>query len=395
MGKDKKEKRRKRQITNLRIMSKIGLLFVIIGFFLPISCNLNGFQIAKAVETFGGPNIISISLYSVFIFSIVGLILLFLLLAKKKFSISNDWAVLITVIVSFSIFIFFQREEAEGSFLDVLYRLQSGAHIIFMGLSISLVFLIAASSIKKINEEDSKKYEDNSTKAVKTNAIEEVIDDTKEINLDSISEYEYMFDSNGKKIEMIITTFNNKGKTESYSKSKYNSNEKITIARTFNKNGELKYTFKNEYDSNGNLTLSKTYNEKGKLKSYTKQEYDSNGNEIKSKIYNEKGFLEHFYIYKYDTNGKLTKLIDYDEKSNLKNYTVYEYDSNGNETKSKTYNDKRELTYYNEIEYDSNGNKTKHINYNEKGDLSYIWEWEYDSNGNITRNQIKHFMTGV
>jgi hypothetical protein len=30
----------------LRIISKIGLLFVIIGFFMPISCNLNGFQIA-------------------------------------------------------------------------------------------------------------------------------------------------------------------------------------------------------------------------------------------------------------------------------------------------------------------------------------------------------------
>ena len=54
-------------IDKYRIYSKIGLLFVIIGFFMPISCNLNGFQIAKTLETFGGPNLLSISFYLIFI----------------------------------------------------------------------------------------------------------------------------------------------------------------------------------------------------------------------------------------------------------------------------------------------------------------------------------------
>jgi len=37
--------------TKLRILSKVGILLVFIGFFLPISCNQNGFQIAKTLET--------------------------------------------------------------------------------------------------------------------------------------------------------------------------------------------------------------------------------------------------------------------------------------------------------------------------------------------------------
>jgi hypothetical protein len=36
--------------TKLRILSKAGLLVVIIGFFMPVSCNLNGFQLARYIS---------------------------------------------------------------------------------------------------------------------------------------------------------------------------------------------------------------------------------------------------------------------------------------------------------------------------------------------------------
>jgi hypothetical protein len=133
----------------LRIISKIGLLFVVIGFFMPISCNLNGFQIARAVETFGGPNILSISLYSIFIFSCIGLILLCVLLMKKKFSIGYDWADLIIIITAFSVFMYGQIKSSDDPFLGIFSRLQSGAYIIFIGLAGSLFYLIAATGKSK------------------------------------------------------------------------------------------------------------------------------------------------------------------------------------------------------------------------------------------------------
>jgi hypothetical protein len=138
----------------LRIISKIGLLFVVIGFFLPISCNLNGFQIAKTVETFGGPNILSISLYSIFIFSCIGLILLFALLMKYKFGIGYDWFDLIIIIIAFSVFMYIQIQSSDDPLLAIFNRLQSGAYIIFIGLTGSLFFLISASlkSQKTTNE---------------------------------------------------------------------------------------------------------------------------------------------------------------------------------------------------------------------------------------------------
>jgi len=137
----------------LRIISKIGLLFVVIGFFLPMSCNLNGFQIARTFETFGGPNILSISLYSIFIFACIGLILLAALLMKKKFSIGYDWADLIIIITAFSVFMYGQLQSSDDPFLALFSRLQSGAYIIFIGLVGALCFLIEATNKKAKNKD--------------------------------------------------------------------------------------------------------------------------------------------------------------------------------------------------------------------------------------------------
>jgi hypothetical protein len=141
----------------LRIISKIGLLFVVIGFFLPMSCNLNGFQIAKTFETFGGPNILSISLYSIFIFSCIGLMLLAALLMKRKFSIGYDWADLIIIIAAFSVFMYGQLQSSDDPLLALFSRLQSGAYIIFIGLAGALFFLIAATG--KTGKTKNKVYE--------------------------------------------------------------------------------------------------------------------------------------------------------------------------------------------------------------------------------------------
>jgi hypothetical protein len=137
--------------TKFRILSKIGLLLVFIGFFMPVSCNLNGFQLAKSLETLGGPNIVSISLYLIFIGSCIGLFLLLLLLMKIKYNITYDWALTILIVVAFVYFVFVNVKDKNDPFLHYLFRFQSGAYIIFSGIMISIISLICALSASENN----------------------------------------------------------------------------------------------------------------------------------------------------------------------------------------------------------------------------------------------------
>ena len=131
-----------------RILSKIGLIFVFIGFFMPISCNLNGFQIAKTLETLGGPNLLSISLYIIFIFSCIGLFLLILLLMKINFNIKYDWIITFTIIAAFVFFAFVHIKDQAESIFSLFFQFQSGAYIIFSGIIIALISLLCISYSK-------------------------------------------------------------------------------------------------------------------------------------------------------------------------------------------------------------------------------------------------------
>ncbi|MCL2444381.1 MAG: hypothetical protein FWD13_13095 [Treponema sp.] len=124
-----------------RIISKIGLLIVIIGFFMPISCNLNGFELAKAFETFGGVSIISILLYSVFIFSCIGFLLLLLLMKNIFYNIIYDWINLIIIIAAI-ISLFVLSRYDQNMLFENNKHLQSGAYIMLFGLVISAIPII-------------------------------------------------------------------------------------------------------------------------------------------------------------------------------------------------------------------------------------------------------------
>jgi len=132
--------------TKLRILSKVGILLVFIGFFLPISCNQNGFQIAKTLETFGGPNLLSICLYIIFLGSCAGIILFIFLLQKIMYNIKYDWINLICIILPFSFLIYTQIKEQNDSIFGAFFQLQSGAYIISLGLLISIISLIFITS---------------------------------------------------------------------------------------------------------------------------------------------------------------------------------------------------------------------------------------------------------
>jgi len=148
--------------TKFRILSKIALIFVFIGFFMPISCNLNGFQLAQVLESVGGTNPLSISLYVIFIGSCVGIILFFVLLANIKYDTGIDWVNIIAMIIAFIYFIHSHIKDKSNSILGSLYQLQSGAYIIFFGLAASLIFLY-----KSTEEKDKSKDKDTTDSSAK------------------------------------------------------------------------------------------------------------------------------------------------------------------------------------------------------------------------------------
>ena len=146
-----------------RILSKIGLVFVFIGFFMPITCNLNGFQLAQMLETAGGPNPLSISLYVIFIGSCVGIILLFVLLSNNIYNKDYDWLILIPMIIAFGYFTYSHIKDKENSIFGNLYQLQSGAYIIFFGLVASFIFLYSSPGKKDTETSDDKDETEDGT----------------------------------------------------------------------------------------------------------------------------------------------------------------------------------------------------------------------------------------
>jgi uncharacterized protein YgiM (DUF1202 family) len=124
--------------TKLRIISKIGLLLVMTGFFMPVACDQNGFEIAH----YARDGSLGIALYGIFAFACLGVILLFVIAAKKKVNAAWDWiattgAVLCAVMAVAS-------KPTRGSF-----EFQVGAYTIMCGLALSLLILIMASSVKE------------------------------------------------------------------------------------------------------------------------------------------------------------------------------------------------------------------------------------------------------
>jgi predicted membrane protein len=124
---------------NFRLISKIGLLLVVFGFFMPISCQLNGFQLARAYSEFGDA-ILGVFLYLLFFSALAGCAIGVLLLLKKNVKLSYDWICLFVCIAS-GLIVFFAS-------LSGTFRLQSGAFFILIGWAFSLIFQIKYRSNK-------------------------------------------------------------------------------------------------------------------------------------------------------------------------------------------------------------------------------------------------------
>jgi hypothetical protein len=125
---------------NFRIIGKIALLLVIIGFFMPVACDQNGFQIARTLNSTDS-TFSALLLYLLFFSAIAGCAIGALLLMKKGVKPVFDWVPLL-VCIGCGLFVYF------NSLRSNKIELQEGAYVILVGWIGALVAQIL-SKIKK------------------------------------------------------------------------------------------------------------------------------------------------------------------------------------------------------------------------------------------------------
>ncbi|MDR0320169.1 MAG: hypothetical protein LBI28_01565 [Treponema sp.] len=117
---------------NFRTIGKFGFLLAIIGFFMPVACDMNAFQLVEYVD-----NSVGVFIIVLFILAVVGLIIGALLLMKKNLPVIADWLIIIGCLVIGIILL--SKNELE---------LQYGAYVMGTGFIIALIAQLI-SAIKK------------------------------------------------------------------------------------------------------------------------------------------------------------------------------------------------------------------------------------------------------
>lgn len=122
--------------------SKISLLLVCLGFFMPVSCDMNGVDLARMFNQMQSPGY-AILIWLVLITAIISII--FTLThtkdLEKESVIVDDW-ILLGGSISGGLF-------SLGRMSREYFNLQAGAYVIIAGWILSLVFLIIACCSKR------------------------------------------------------------------------------------------------------------------------------------------------------------------------------------------------------------------------------------------------------
>jgi len=75
---------------NFRILAKAGFLLVFLGFFMPMACDLNGFQLAQAMS-----GISPLLMWLMFLAAVAGIVVgVLLLLNKDTLPVIAEWIIL-------------------------------------------------------------------------------------------------------------------------------------------------------------------------------------------------------------------------------------------------------------------------------------------------------------
>ena len=116
---------------NLRTFGKIGFLLVIIGFFMPIACDMNGFELASNMSD-RGETFTAVLFYILFISAIIGFLTIVPLLQKKDGSIALEWLCLFVCIGS-GLIIYFTQLEGGPDLQNGAYTILTGWIVAFIG----------------------------------------------------------------------------------------------------------------------------------------------------------------------------------------------------------------------------------------------------------------------
>jgi hypothetical protein len=114
---------------NLGILGKIGLLLVVIGFFMPIACDDNGFEIAKSLMKFDKTKFKAILMYVMFFSAAVGVVLGVLAFLGKGLDGRIDWLAIILCILSGIIIVV----STDINWKKVFNNMDIGGYFIFIG----------------------------------------------------------------------------------------------------------------------------------------------------------------------------------------------------------------------------------------------------------------------
>ncbi|MDR2942727.1 MAG: hypothetical protein LBV17_09080 [Treponema sp.] len=109
---------------SFRLIAKLGLLLVIIGFFMPVACNQNGFEIANALVK-NERAVEGILMYVLLISAIVGVLIGISIIMSKGIAGDIDWIVIIICIAS-GLIVYFRL-------LKRIPKLQTGAYLVLVG----------------------------------------------------------------------------------------------------------------------------------------------------------------------------------------------------------------------------------------------------------------------
>jgi hypothetical protein len=121
---------------SFRTIAKFLFLLVIIGFFMPICCDQNGFELANSDAV---DSSLTTALYVLFISAIAGIIIGVFLLLKKNIPVVIDWVVIIICVLCGLIPFFININK---------YEFQAGLYVILAGYALILITQIV-SLIKK------------------------------------------------------------------------------------------------------------------------------------------------------------------------------------------------------------------------------------------------------
>jgi len=117
---------------SFRFIAKIGLLLVVVGFFMPIACNSNGFELAQSMNKLD-KTVSMIFLYVVFCAAVLGCIIGLLLIVRRKIKTHYDWICVLASIGGGLVVYFSELDRIR------VKDLQTGAFVILAGWIIALL----------------------------------------------------------------------------------------------------------------------------------------------------------------------------------------------------------------------------------------------------------------